>query len=185
MVERSIDGFSATGSRSADLISKDSTCAQHKKIAFLENEKKEEEWNLLKSCALTRWPRPKEAGRSNPAYGARPSADASHSPRRGPGGRPQRPGVKVKGACGINHIKLWLFQRSEFVWPSMCQMGGALRAEALSQLTDLDKASDWCILLEHTTAYLLSGLVTKHADRNYAECSKHWTCCQSTLCLVL
>lgn len=68
---------------------------------------------------------------------------------------------------------------------SMCQMGGPLHAEALSQLTDLDKVSDWCFLFEgRPTPYLLSGLVTKHADRNYAKCSKHWSLGVNQHCLV-
>lgn len=59
---------------------------------------------------------------------------------------------------------------------SIRQKGGPLHAEVLSQLTDLDKVSDWCFLFEgRPTPYLPSGLVTKHADRNYAKCSKHWS----------
>lgn len=77
-VETFIDGFSATGSRSADLINKDSACAKAKKIAFVENEK---------------WIKPAEKlaasdkGGSNPADGAQPSADASHSSRTRTGRR--------------------------------------------------------------------------------------------------
>lgn len=67
---------------------------------------------------------------------------------------------------------------------SIRQKGGPLHAEALSQLTDLDKVSDWFFLFEgRPTPYLPSGLVTKHADRNYAKCSKQFRR-QSILCLV-
>lgn len=71
-----------------------------------------------------------------------------------------------------------------FELSSIRQKGGPLHAEALSQLTDLDKVSDWCFLFEgRPTPYLPSGLVTKHADRNYAKCSKQFRR-QSILCLV-
>lgn len=118
--ESFIDGFSATGSRSAHLIHEDSACAKAKKIAFVENEKwiKPAEKLCVRTAASDKggsefkpswWsaafcrflPQSKDMHRRSKAEAER-SSDAEC-----------QGGCIDEWACCINHIKLWLFQRSE------------------------------------------------------------------------
>lgn len=112
--------FQRTGSRSAHLINKDSACAKAKKIAFVENEKwiKPAEKLCVRTAASD-----KGGSEFKPSWWSAafcrflPQSKNMH--RRSKADAERSSDAECQGgcidewACCINHIKLWLFQRSE------------------------------------------------------------------------